>query len=183
MIYKKTIKKIDCDRDKILGKIEQIKNGICVEIGVLNGEYSKKILKQKPKKLYMIDIWDSVEKDYDDISNNKNHPNAYKEALAIANQYSNEAIMIKKNSLEAVLNFEDESIDFLYIDANHAYDFIKKDIEAWYPKVKKGGIFGGHDYLKINWEKNKDFEKNQKDKCIFLENSSYLTTQIKNKKT
>jgi predicted O-methyltransferase YrrM len=50
-------------------------------------------------------------------------------------------------SLEAVKQFEDESLDFVYIDAAHDYDNVKADILAWKPKVKKGGILAGHDYV------------------------------------
>lgn len=39
-----------------------------------------------------------------------------------------------------------ESLDFVYIDGDHSYEAVKKDLEAWYPKVKSGGMFCGHDY-------------------------------------
>ena len=55
-------------------------------------------------------------------------------------------IPLRMDSLEAVNTFEDESLDFVYIDASHDYESVKKDIENWYPKVKKGGILAGHDY-------------------------------------
>jgi len=42
--------------------------------------------------------------------------------------------------------FNDQSVDAVYIDANHAYDFVKQDIEEWLPKIRPGGILGGHDY-------------------------------------
>ena len=42
--------------------------------------------------------------------------------------------------------FEDNSIDFIYIDGNHQYDFVKKDLEDYVPKVKVGGVIAGHDY-------------------------------------
>jgi hypothetical protein len=34
----------------------------------------------------------------------------------------------------------------VYIDANHTHEEVKKDIQAWLPKIKKGGIISGHDY-------------------------------------
>lgn len=42
--------------------------------------------------------------------------------------------------------YEDESIDFLFIDANHTYEDVLLDLQLWYPKVKKGGLVCGHDY-------------------------------------
>jgi hypothetical protein len=154
------------DRDEILKNITQINNGICLELGVFKGEYSKKILEAGAKVLYMVDIWKGVEKDYEDDRNNKLHPNAYSEAMKIADLFPNKAVMIRTESKIAANLIEDESLDFMYIDANHYYESVKGDISKWYPKVKKGGIFGGHDYLKINWYEDPFFEENKKDKTI-----------------
>lgn len=57
---------------------------------------------------------------------------------------------IKMDSISASKKYEDNSIDFVFIDANHSYDYVKKDIEAWFPKVKTGGVISGHDYHE-NW--------------------------------
>jgi predicted O-methyltransferase YrrM len=53
---------------------------------------------------------------------------------------------MRKNSLEAASQFEDESLDFVFIDASHEYEDVKKDIQTWLPKVKKNGVLAGHDY-------------------------------------
>jgi len=53
---------------------------------------------------------------------------------------------IYKRSEEAGGEIEDGSLDFVYIDADHSYGFVKKDIEIWTKKVKSGGLVGGHDY-------------------------------------
>jgi hypothetical protein len=53
---------------------------------------------------------------------------------------------IRKNSIESASQFEDESLDFVFIDASHEYEDVKKDIQTWLPKVKKNGILAGHDY-------------------------------------
>jgi predicted O-methyltransferase YrrM len=42
--------------------------------------------------------------------------------------------------------FDDESVDFCFVDASHVAEDAQRDIEAWWPKIKPGGIIGGHDY-------------------------------------
>ena len=53
-------------------------------------------------------------------------------------------------SLDAAAEFENESLDFVYIDANHSLPWIMDDLCAWYPKVRKGGVVSGHDYHAMN---------------------------------
>ena len=54
--------------------------------------------------------------------------------------------LIRGYSLDQVKKYENNSIDFCFIDASHEYEDVKLDIEAWLPKVKSGGILAGHDY-------------------------------------
>lgn len=51
------------------------------------------------------------------------------------------------NSTEEADKFKDNSIDFLYIDGDHRYKAVLADMQKWYPKVRAGGFFGGHDYV------------------------------------
>lgn len=60
---------------------------------------------------------------------------------------------IKLPSIEASDMFKDKSIDFVFIDGDHSYIAIKKDIETWYSKLKIGGILAGHDYKMPEVEK------------------------------
>ena len=53
---------------------------------------------------------------------------------------------IKKSSIEAAADIN-EFFDFIYIDADHEYESVKKDIEAWIPRLRSGGIIAGHDYI------------------------------------
>jgi predicted O-methyltransferase YrrM len=53
--------------------------------------------------------------------------------------------VIRKSSLDASLDYEDKSINCVFIDAAHDYDNALKDINAWLPKIKSGGILTGHD--------------------------------------
>lgn len=54
---------------------------------------------------------------------------------------------IKEWSDKAAVHFEDNSLDFVFIDAGHEYENIYADIVAWKPKMKKGGFMGGHDFF------------------------------------
>lgn len=53
---------------------------------------------------------------------------------------------LKMTSIQASQFFENNSVDFVFIDASHEYSDVKNDILAWKPKVKKNGILAGHDY-------------------------------------
>jgi hypothetical protein len=55
-------------------------------------------------------------------------------------------IPMRMTSLNAAKQFEDNSLDFVFIDASHEYQDVKNDIIAWLPKVKQGGVLAGHDY-------------------------------------
>jgi len=52
---------------------------------------------------------------------------------------------LKEESVKAASIFKDEVCDFVYIDADHSYEAVKADIEAWLPKVKVGGVLAGDD--------------------------------------
>lgn len=54
---------------------------------------------------------------------------------------------IRSDSVSASKMYENESLDAVFIDADHQYESVKADILAWMPKVKNGGILAGHDYI------------------------------------
>jgi len=60
-------------------------------------------------------------------------------------------VVIKAFSPEVAHMFEDELFDWVYIDGNHKYDAVKKDLSAWYKKVKTGGLVAGHDYVIMSY--------------------------------
>jgi len=152
--------------------IEDIKKYIArgkgVEIGVFKGDFSKDILNNWEGTLYLVDIWKPVQGDYYDYTNNINHPNTIQETINNVEVFGDRAVMIRASSKIASDMFQDESLDFIYIDANHSYDFIVEDINLWFPKLKKGGIFSGHDYILMDWYNDPNFLENKKDKYIYI---------------
>jgi hypothetical protein len=163
--------RIDLIRE--IGK--EFPNGFGAEVGTFRGEFSKEIMGIWPGTLYMIDVWRPLGDEYIDMSNNGMFDiDIFGEAIKNIKGYEDRAIMIRASSEISSNMFLDNSLDFVYIDANHAYDFVKDDIELWYPKVKKGGYLCGHDYLKIDWYNDLNYAENNKDKHIWgSENKVY----------
>ena len=90
-----------------------------------------------------IDTWDgSEEHDLKD----KDEDWLYHEFLKNTFKVSHIINPIRTTSIEASKRYEDRSLDFCFIDAAHDYKSVKEDILHWWPKVKFGGCFGGHDY-------------------------------------
>lgn len=56
------------------------------------------------------------------------------------------SIFYEMKTSEAADKIKDSSLDFIFIDANHSYKYVKEDIIKWSPKVKLGGYIIGHDY-------------------------------------
>ena len=154
---------------------KEFPNGRGVEVGTFKGEFSKKIMENWDGTLYMVDVWRPLSnEEYLDSSNHGNHENnIYAEAMNSIKGFEDRAVMVRASSEIASSIFEDNSLDFVYIDANHAYDYVVQDIELWYPKVKNGGYLCGHDYINLNWYNDPNFCKNGKDKHIYSNSNFY----------
>ena len=106
------------------------------EIGVYTGVNAFSMFKCIPDlKLYLIDPWDL----------RKTRPYFRRVVREIAKNYY-DAIIIRRKSEDAARFIEDGSLDFVYIDANHQYDYVMLDQILWSRKVRNGGIVSGHDY-------------------------------------
>lgn len=113
------------------------------EIGVHEGSYSRTLLKSIPGlHLTLVDLWESYP-GYKDFQKNNLHE-AKKKTLANVKGFN--YTVIQDWSDKAADQVEDESLDFIFIDGNHAYEWVVWDMYKWIPKVRKGGIIYGHDY-------------------------------------
>ena len=96
----------------------------------------------------MVDTWGTHSDDYDDPLNSRNRAEWELAEEKVRTRFDKTecAEIYKANSLDQVNSYPDGYFDFVYIDADHTSPGVDKDIEAWLPKVKPTGVFGGHDY-------------------------------------
>jgi len=118
---------------------------IGVELGVFRGENALDMFKtMNIRHLYLIDPWVS----YDNKDPNMHGKQVLNEALdntkKILRNYGDKITFIKKFSNDALKDIPD-NVDFIYIDGNHDYKFVKEDMLNYYKKIKIGGIMAGHD--------------------------------------
>jgi len=123
-----------------------------VEIGAYKGRSSSYLAVEivnsgKNIKLDCIDSWDNEDfKRYWNSQEEGLGDGVYKNFVRNISPVRDRINVIKGNSWETANLYKDNSLDFVFIDADHEYDSVYKDINAWLPKVKKGGLLSGHDY-------------------------------------
>ena len=157
-------KALNTDRIETISNILNKSNShVGVEIGVFKGEFSRNILERWNGTLYLIDPWRELsDEEYLDSSNHKNHQDAFAQTMESIRGYEDRAFMLRGLGEEMVHLFQDNSLDYIYIDGNHDYAHVKQDLELWWPKLKQGGLMSGHDYLMVDW-KSAPKLKNKKD--------------------
>lgn len=118
------------------------------EIGVAAGAFSETMCKVIPGlKLYCIDPWIHY-KGNNRGGGSDRHLRNYETAKERLKGYN--ATLIRKKSIEALSDVADGSLDFVFIDGNHDFDYVLEDIIGWTRKVRSGGIVSGHDYYHFN---------------------------------
>ena len=124
----------------------------------------------KPKTLYLIDPWNNF---FDPSSG---------EIIGEAQYLTTKELLqpficcnlIRKTSFEAISDFANESLDFVYIDADHSFNAVLSDAIRWYPKVKKNGILSGHDFTTSSVANAvKVFCKKAKIKELYAQNEDF----------
>lgn len=140
---------------KVLYKIlKNIPHEIGCEVGVHDGFTISGLLKTLPniKRYYAIDPWQSYVKYNNEKYEKPGHKfcKTWEQAIMAffesTSNNSHKVIIMRMKSVEASFHIEDESLDWVFIDANHEYEYIKENLELWTPKVKPGGLVAGHDY-------------------------------------
>ena len=158
--FKTKIKKISSDKRAYI--LEQLdKNSKFVEVGVWKGDFSRQIWNiSSPNLLVLVDSWTFDEKvrgcapqvsGEEPLSQNffdQAKKDTYDKFKNIQNVH-----ILDFNSQQASSKYEDNFFDYIYIDAEHTYQAVTKDLEVWYPKLKKNGTLFGDDYY---WREEDD---------------------------
>jgi hypothetical protein len=122
--------------------------GNAIEIGVFQGDFADILIKSTAfRHFYLLDAWKNLP-NYDDRANtsDQQHESRYQ---FVQNRFAaHENVEIVRGlSNELHDEFPNEYFDFIYIDANHSFQGCSSDLQDWWPKLKVGGLFAGHDYV------------------------------------
>ena len=132
-------------RDNLTQLFAELGFKVGAEIGTERGYYAKVLCRANPElKLYCIDAWIAYPDFREHVTQSK-IDEIYRDAQERLSPFN--CKLMKSFSADAVGKFDDKSLDFVYIDSNHKYEYIIQDLTLWSKKVKPGGIVAGHDYI------------------------------------
>ena len=135
-------------RDNMAAVLHELDFKTGVEIGVQEAFYSVVLCKENPQMtLYGVDPWRAFRTGTVYHLSQERNDYFYKMAQERLSVFPNSKL-IRKTSMDAVKDFENESLDFVYIDGDHERSHVTEDIREWEKKVRKGGIISGHDYYR-----------------------------------
>jgi len=126
---------------------------VCVEVGVFRGEFSELILTYNPLKLTLVDSWLCSENSGDTLfaaemgKCSQEFFDKWESETREKFKNDKRVEIVKKFSGDAAKGFEDQSLDWVYIDAAHHYNAVLNDLNSWMPKVKTGGYLCGDDFV------------------------------------
>jgi len=119
---------------------------IGVEVGVAEGNHALQMWHDcRPEHMYLVDTWNNILND--EPYGLQEHLDIHYNTIQHRFTYVEDVTIIEKKSKDASLDFEDNSLDWVYLDASHGYEAVLGDLECWVPKVKSGGLIMGHDYV------------------------------------
>lgn len=151
------LKKINT-RNNISNVLKETSAKKICEIGVRGGENLFQMITDEMDEVFAVDIWKDtgVHEENDLGFSQAELDRQYELVLEKSKQHNGKVKIIREFSHIASALFNDEYFDFIYIDADHSYAGIKRDLDCWWPKLKHGGIIGMHDYENV-FHSNVDF--------------------------
>ena len=142
----------DCSRDELPKFFKEMGFGVGAEIGSYKGAFTEKFCKEG-LKMYAVDPWMAYQGAGRTQEEQARQDFLYGHAKRVLAPY--DCAIIRKTSVDALNDFKDGSLDFVYIDGDHEFSHIASDLVGWSKKVKKGGIVSGHDYFCTDpWARN-----------------------------
>jgi hypothetical protein len=156
--------------NSLKGELVGVEVGVC--LAHTTEAYAKGI--KNLKKLYAVDNYPTFV-DWDGSDWNKDRQDLMKKAAQDKMlAYKDKVEIHHVPSEEFVKTIEDESLDFVFIDGDHSFEAALKDFQNYYPKVKTGGIFGGHD-IQLDSVRNalSYFLKEKSSEVIGVSNSAW----------
>lgn len=131
-------------RDELPEYFKSLGYKVGAEIGVFKGEFAEKFCKAG-LKMYAVDPWMGFKGQGKHQRSQEVMDGYYEYAKKVLSPYTNCAL-IRKTSMDALNDFEDGSLDFVYIDGDHNFRRVAEDVYEWSKKVRVGGVVAGHDY-------------------------------------
>lgn len=126
--------------------------GAVAEVGCNDGAFAKQVLRDWEGRHYiMIDPWEEQPRDIFKEVQGYQYQTSFEKCSQMAEEDGRITIM-RKFSSDAVKQVSDGHLDCCYLDGNHAYESVMQDLTLWWPKVRQGGLLGGHDYY--NYTRN-----------------------------
>lgn len=131
------------------------KEFVGVELGVFRGDLSVALLAAFTQlHLHLVDTWSApasgsaylLSGDGAASLSHDEHMNNKMETLTRVEPYRNRITIWHCTSHEAAQAMNRESVDVIFIDAEHTKDAVLADIRDWWPRMKRGGLVAGHDY-------------------------------------
>ena len=141
------------------GRVEMVRDlvgpgAVGCEIGVFEGNFSEVLRSLLPSRLYLVDVFQGLTGSGDVDGNDYREVDLPKKYLELVQRYAgaSDVVFVRDLSHLFLASLPDEHLDFIYIDGDHSYAGVLRDLAAAYPKVKRGGLIMGHDYS-VNWDK------------------------------
>jgi SAM-dependent methyltransferase len=155
------------------------KDGVGAEIGVAEGAFSAAILEAaEPRELHLIDPWSHLESgsgllqastmlaDVEEalergveLDGPPLNPWGDDKYVRVAARFEGDprVRLHRQYSYKAAATFEEGSFDFVYIDGNHHYEFVLRDLQDFASRLKPGGLLFGHDFFENEFARKENY--------------------------
>ncbi len=142
------------DRKDLAASLSNARNGKIAEIGVWRGAFSRFLLEElAPREFYAFDVFDGhTVTDWNgqtgkELFDNLTHRKFFEREIET---WKGKVTIIEGSSLETLKPYTDQSFDMVYIDGNHAYDFVRSDADFAARMIKHDGVLVFNDYMLID---------------------------------